>query len=77
MQKICYDRGREWKGLTATAWPCPESTPDRRWPAWMAHPTVTSIPVFPGEVTVHGMAYHFISLHIALIWGVTWKGDRP
>ena len=76
MQKICYDRGRELKGLTAVAWLCPQSTPDRHWPAWMTHPTVTSIPVFPGEVTVHRMTSHFISLHIAFIWWVTRKGDH-
>ncbi len=75
MQKICYDRGGILKGLTPVA--LPPVNPRQALTRLEGHPTIASIAAFPGEVTVHWMTYHFIPLHIALIWRATGKGDLP
>ncbi len=41
-----------------------------------AHPTLTSIAVLPGEVTVHQLTCHFTSLHSVSLRRVTQNGDR-
>src|SRR5712692_12063747 len=77
IQQICYDRGRELKGLTAVAWPCP-SQPQTGVDPLGGHTRQSLVyRCSPMEVTVHRMTYHFISLHIALIRRVTRKGDLP
>jgi hypothetical protein len=40
-------------------------------PTARAHPTLTSIAVLPGEVTVHQLTCHFTSLHSVSLLRVT------
>jgi hypothetical protein len=74
-QQMCYDSGENrWVGWVRLA--VPPSHPRQALIRLETHPTDISIPVLPGEVTVHELTCHFTSLHSVSLRWVTRKGDR-